>query len=75
MRTHEEKPIALPSPGARLVQRPRQRLVSGVSVVAAVLAIAIVVTALVISHGGHPQKREARLLSPLAAMAGSQFHT
>lgn len=51
----EEKLVPLPRPNPQ-PRRPMGRLVSGVSAIAAVVVIAIIVTALVISHGGQPAK-------------------
>lgn len=56
MRTHEENPVSLPTSGAQPRRRPLRGLVSGISAVAAVVVIAIIVTALVFSHGGQPAK-------------------
>lgn len=51
MRTSEEKSIASPTPNPQPQHRPTRWLVSGVSALAAVVVIAILVTALVVSHG------------------------
>ena len=56
MRTQEENPISLPVPTRKSRPRRPGRLVTGVSAAAAVLVMAAVVLALVISHGGQLTK-------------------
>lgn len=56
MRTQKEELVSLPRPNPQPRHRPLGRLISGVSAAAAVVVIAIIVTALVISHGGQPAK-------------------
>jgi hypothetical protein len=72
MRTREEINVSKPAPNPQPQNRQMRRLVSGLSAIAAVVVIAIVVTALVFSHMERPSPTGTQRIPATNVPVGSQ---